>query len=142
MVQDPTSLQLVDLRAPRTCRGRTIPGALCRPESENPADQNGFLAGLPPTRRLVLFGAGELKPPREAARFDGPVAVLAGGFTDFERQILRKPVPPAKPDTRSLRDYRLRTALYGHFTGVRVKAAPVAIKPVLVKRKIKKGGGC
>ena len=139
LVRDPTGLHLVDLRAPATCRAETLPGAMCLQK----AGATGFIADLPATRALVLFGQGSaLRLPAAAQKFSGRVLVLDGGFDDFHKQVLRPPTAPKNPTPATLAGYRLRAALHGHFTGTRVKAKPITVKPIKVKRKIKKGGGC
>jgi len=139
LVRDPSALQMVDLRAPNSCKAKTIPGAICLSATRD----TSFIADLPATRKLVLFGQRGLgKLPASASRFDGPVVVLEGGYSSFERLVLKRPRSPQKPTPDTLESYRLRFALHSHFTGSRVKARPVAIKPMKVKRKIRKGGGC
>ncbi len=140
MVRDPSGLHLVDLRAPATCKHKTLPGAICLRSAEGGA---AFIADLPATRTLVLFGQGSaVKLPASARRFTGRVLVLAGGFGDFERLVLRAPAAPKNPTPDALADYRLRAALHGHFTGARVRTRPTTVKPIKVKRRIRKGGGC
>jgi len=140
MLRDPTSLHLVDLRDPAACKSKTIPGSICLPtDGSGP----GFIADLPATRTLVLFSSGELaKVPAPAARFEGPGLVLGGGFASFNAAVLSKPTAPERPTVAALDQYRLRHALYGHFTGVRAQAQAITVKPMKVKRKLKKGGGC
>ena len=139
LVRDPSGVHLVDLRAPAKCKARTIPGAICL----QPGGKGAFLADLPSTRTLVLFGQrGVVRLPAPARQFRGPVMVLDGGFEAFDRLVLRRPQPPRAPTAATLADYRLRAALYGHFTGARVKARAVTVKPMKVTRKIRKGGGC
>ena len=139
MVRDPTALHLVDLRAPARCKARTIQGAICLPKGGD----SSFVADLPATRALVLFGQGsDVKIPAPARKYGGPMMVLEGGFDAFDEAILRRPLPPKTPTTETLADYRLRAALYGHFTGSKVTARAVVVKPLRVKRQIKKGGGC
>jgi len=140
LLRDPTSLHLVDLRDPAACKRKTIPGAICLPQDGSGA---GFIADLPATRKLVLFSQGELaKLPSSAARFEGPVLALVGGFDSFAAAVLSKPTAPENPTVAALDQYRLRHALYGHFTGVRAQAQAITVKPMKVKRKLKKGGGC
>ena len=139
LVQDPSSMHLVDLRDAGRCKARTIPGAICR----QAGGDDSFIKDLPATRKLVLFDSGNLGPlPASVRGFGGPVMVLEGGYTSFHEQLLKTPSVPGKPTPASLADYRLRSALHGHFTGSRTAAKPVTIRPMKVKRKIKKGGGC
>ena len=138
LVRDPSALHLVDLRAPATCKARTIPGAICLQSADT-----SFIADLPATRKLVLFGQGsKVALPAAVGKYSGPAMVLDGGFEAFDAAVLRRPAPPKNPTRATLSDYGLRAALYGHFTGTKVKARPLMVKPMKVKRKIKKGGGC
>jgi hypothetical protein len=141
LVESPESVSLVDARDPSACAAARIPGAACLPAGDDGA---ALLAGLPPTRTLVLYGAGDLATlPDGAARFGGEIRVLAGGFPAFQAAVLAKPDAPGENATpAALRDYALRTALFNHFTGAKVQVqAPVpAARPV--ERAAKKGGGC
>lgn len=140
LLRDPTSLHMVDLREPAACKRKTIPGAICLPEG---GSGPGFIADLPATRTLVLFSHKELaKLPAPVARFEGPVLALAGGFDSFSAAVLSKPTAPENPTVAALDHYRLRHALFGHFTGVRAQAQAITVKPMKIQRKLKKGGGC
>jgi uncharacterized membrane protein YedE/YeeE len=140
VVADPASLHLVDIRPTATCKARTIPGAMCLPGDD---PEGSFMAELPPTRKLVVFGdANTATPPAPAKLYGGPLYILAGGFPAFEQVALKAPAPPAKPTPESIERYRLEGALHAHFTGTRVKRAAVEVKPLKIKRKLKKGGGC
>lgn len=140
LVSEPAAMHLVDLRAPSDCKAKTIPGAMCLPEDD---PEGSFMADLPPTRKLVLFGdVDSASPPEPAARYTGPLYVLEGGFKAFEQAALEAPAPPANPTPAEVERYRLKGALHAHFTGARVKRAAVEVKPLKVKRKLKKGGGC
>ncbi len=141
LVESPDAVSLVDARDPAACAAARIPGAVCLPAGEDGAT---LLAGLPATRTLVLYGAGDLAAlPDGAARFGGEIRVLTGGFPAFQATVLAKPdAPGADATPAALRDYALRTALFNHFTGAKVQVqAPVpAARPV--ERAVKKGGGC
>ncbi|MBW2256729.1 MAG: YeeE/YedE family protein, partial [Deltaproteobacteria bacterium] len=57
LIERPDTLWVVDLRSPSACQEARIPGALCR-SAEDP--DGAFMKTLPPTRRLVLYGEGEV----------------------------------------------------------------------------------
>lgn len=136
----PESVYLVDVRAPEVCAKGTLPHATCLPKDDPEAS---FLATLPPTRTLVLFGDGELAYlPTPALAYAGQLRTLAGGRSDFHRLILTAPTLPAEPSATALSSYRLRAALHARFTGSKQKleAPAPTVKPVT--RTVKKGGGC
>lgn len=136
----PDSYYLVDVRTPDACAKGTLPHATCLPEVD---PEGNFLATLPPTRTLVLFGEGELAyVPTSALAYAGQLRTLAGGRADFQRLILTTPTPPIEASAESLSNYRLRAALHARFTGTKqkVEAPAPTIKPVT--RAVKKGGGC
>lgn len=138
LIERPSGQWIVDLRDPADCARERIPGALCLPADGDP----GFLASLPPTRTLVLYGAGTLDAaPEGALAYDGTLAMLDGGWDRFRSDILSPPELPigASPDTRAR--YDRAAALHGYFTGAEVQRAPPP-KPKAVKRAVKKGGGC
>lgn len=132
-------LYLVDMRHPKDCAHKRIPGAMCLPEDDV---EGAFLETLPPTRTLVLYSNEVMTDlPEHAKAYKGPVAVLDGTFDSFEDDVLDAPKPPANPTVDNLEEYRLKTALHQQFTGQ--KAAPVVnLKPKAVSRTVKKGGGC
>jgi len=140
LLTEPAAMHLVDLRSHADCKAKTIPGAMCLPEGD---PEGAFMADLPPTRKLVLFGAeGTVAPPDAARSYAGPLYVVRGGFAAFSAVALKAPTPPSNPTPEAVERYRLKGALHAHFTGTRVKRAAVEIKPMKVKRKLKKGGGC
>jgi hypothetical protein len=142
LVEQPAVVVLVDLRDPAACAAARIRGALCR-SAEDPGAE--FLAQLPPTRRLVLYGGAEPPAVPESARaFGGEVLVLEGGYPAFEQGILRPPSAPANPTPEALREFRLLAALHGHFTGATVAAPPPSAMPTTMRPAgpTKRGGGC
>ncbi|MBI5503046.1 MAG: YeeE/YedE family protein [Deltaproteobacteria bacterium] len=141
LIESPDSVRVVDVRDPAACAAKRIPGAMCLP-----ADDPGgaFLADLPPTRRLVLYGATDLRSlPAPAARFGGSVLVLAGGFAAFESAILAAPVAPSPVTPEALARFRLLSALHAKFTGASAAPPPPPAAPTKARpRGAKKGGGC
>ena len=129
---------LVDLRSPKVDAEKRIADSMTLLEDDPEA---GFLASLPSTRTLVLYGESDLEQlPTGAKRFEGGVVTLRGGFAAFEAQVLTKPTLPSSATPGALAHYSPRSALHAHFTGA-APAAPVEIKPVKVKRARKKEGG-
>ncbi len=136
----PDNYYLVDVRTPEVCAQGTLPNATCLPKDD---PEGTFLATLPPTRTLVLFGEGELAyVPTSALAYGGSLKTIAGGMTGFKQLVLTAPTPPTEPSAASLSAYRLRAALFARYTGAKQKAVAPAptIKPVT--RTTKKGGGC
>jgi len=141
IARDPTRLQILDLRPAADCHAQRVPNALCL------ADLKGdWLATLPVSRDLVVYGTGDVKQlPSAVTRFAGEVVVLQGGFTAFRQAVLDAPVPPTAPTVAQLAAYRSRSALHSHFTGqqaaapvLKVPSAPAASSAAPAK----KGGGC
>ena len=122
LVERPDTVRVVDLRAPTACEQRRIPGAMCLPADDL---EGKFLAELPGTRHLVLYGATDLPSlPGPASRFPGPVLVLAGGFAAFERAILTAPAAPSPATPEALAQFRLLSALHAKFTGAAAAPPP------------------
>lgn len=140
LVERPWSLAVVDLRPAADCEAARVPGAACLP-SDDPA---GFLANLPPSRTLVLYGESDLDGlPDVASRFPGRVALLRGGFAAFSATILTKPEPPSPATPEALAAFRIRSALHARFTGAKALAPPPpAPARVPAPAAKKKGGGC
>ncbi|MCK6502049.1 YeeE/YedE family protein [Myxococcota bacterium] len=140
LVVDPHGLWIVDLRPTTACEAARVPGALCLP-AEDPAA--AFIADLSATRRLVLYGEGDLAGlPAAAERWPGEVAVLRGGWAAFQASVLTAPVPPAEATPEAVERYRHLAALHGQLTGSKAPPPPVVAKPTAVARAVKKGGGC
>lgn len=146
-------LYLVDLRAPEDCAEATIPGAICLTADDPEAR---FIADLPPTRTLVLFGSTDLNPtaaghdadapglPAAVARYKGAVQLVPGGYDAFRAAILEPPAPPTEATPEALSAHRLRAALHARFTGADAPPPPAAAPPPVRKAPVKKkkGGGC
>lgn len=143
LVVAPEDVWLLDVRSPEAASSGAIPGAIRLPEGTSMAS---FVAGLPPTRRLVLYGEGELAALPEGARgFAGSVAVLSGGYAAWEREILAAPVLPPNPTPALVADFRLRSALRSRLTGGAAAPAPpieTRAAPAAAASGPKKGGGC
>ena len=141
LVTDPSAIWLVDLRDPARCGAARIPGALCLPAEDADA---AMIADLAPTRRLVLYGEGELGAlPATAEAWPGRVQVLSGGFTAFQEDLLTAPVPPEPATIEAVASYSRTAALHGQLTGSGAAATPVVVaKPTGGPRAVKKGGGC
>ncbi len=141
LVERPESIHLVDLRDPKLCAAERIPGAACLTADDS---TGAFVADLPPTRTLVLYGAADVRElPPPAQRFPGEVLVVRGGFAAFEKEILSAPPVPRDPTPEALDRYRLVSALHARFTGAAsAPPAPAAPRPVVRPAGAKKGGGC
>ena len=130
---------VVDLRDHAACAKARVPSALCVPADDPDAT---FLATLPPTRPLVLYGAAGLDNlPAAASAFAGEVEVLRGGWAAFREQLLTAPVPPSQPTPESLAHFRRQRAVHGWLTGAKTQPPPSAA-PRKVSRGARKGGGC
>ncbi|MFH1277305.1 MAG: YeeE/YedE thiosulfate transporter family protein [Candidatus Eisenbacteria bacterium] len=140
VVDDPTSYWLVDLRQGAEPE-RRIPGSLTVPEDDPDA---AYLADLPGTRRLILYGDRTLDVlPASASRFTGDVFVLEGGYRAFAERILEAPFPPESPTAAAIDEYKLLFALHTHFTGSEAKTEAPAVMPRKIERAgEKKAGGC
>ncbi|TNF37068.1 MAG: hypothetical protein EP329_04090 [Deltaproteobacteria bacterium] len=133
-------MYLVDLRPAADCAKGSIPGAMCLPADD---PDGAFLASLPPTRQLVLFGAKDVAAaPVSVSKYAGAVLKVAGGLEAFQAAVMEEPKPPTEATPESIAAFRLRAALHAHFTGATapVSAPAPTIKPVT--RAVKKGGGC
>ena len=142
IVEQHPPLYIVDLRTTGECEEKRIPGAMCL-SADDP--EGSFIADLPPTRDLVLYGNQALDAlPTAAERFGGTVYVLKGGFESFAGEILIEPSLPEDPEAGDIERYRLLSAMYAFFTGTSAQK-PVqkpVVKPRKFERVIKKGGGC
>jgi len=140
LIEHPETLWVADLRSPSACQEARIPGALCLSD-EDP--DGAFLKTLPPTRKLVLYGEGDLsKLPDAALAYRGEVAVLRGGYAAFAERFVAAPVLPSEATFADVADYRLRSAMHGWVTGVAPTAPPPPPAAVKTERSTKKGGGC
>jgi hypothetical protein len=141
-IEDPTSYFLVDVRSPSVSPEGRIPGALAAPEEDAAA---GFFASLPATRRLIVYAEDDLANlPAAARRFPGEVAILEGGYREFDEKILRSPTWPETSSPEEVEAYKAVAALHAFFTGTeaRAEAPPVQARPAARAVAQKKGGGC
>lgn len=128
---------LVDLRVLDDDAER-IPGA---PAVSGEDPDAGFVADLPPTRKLIVYGRHAL--PTAVRQFEGEVAVLEGGYEAVAAEILTAPVLGSDPPPVEIKDFRLRSALHAHFTGSALQDAPPPPRPkTQIRRAGKKEGGC
>ena len=141
LAQEPSRLQVVDMRAPEACHQHRVPAATCRKD-----EKGDWPARLLPTRAVVLYGEADLRQvPAELARFPGEVLILRGGFPAFQHAILDPPVAPTETTLANLAAYRAQSALHTHFTGQ--QAAPIVQRAPSTSTgpaapAAKKGGGC
>lgn len=141
VVSDPQQLWIVDLRPGNPVPvAERIPGTAALPGGTTPA---AFAAALPATRKLVLYAQGDLPalPPGFEA-FPGEVLALAGGFDAWKASVLAAPRPPAEPTPALLAEFRLRSALHGHFSGASAPPPPKLVPRAVAAPAPKKGGGC
>ena len=140
VVSDPTGMWLVDLRSPEDCAKARIAGAICLTAEDPVAD---LIGDLPPTRTLVLYAAGDTgRLPVSVQAYNGPVAVLDGGYTAFEAQVLDSPTAADSLNREEAERFAHLVAMNGQLTGSTAAAPPVVVRAVAVKRAAKKGGGC
>ena len=143
LVASPESWWVVDLRADAAAGKGRLPGAIVAGPGEKGA---AVAAGLPATRRLVVYADGDLaSPPEGITRFAGDVFVLGGGYDAWKSEVLTAPKVPENPTGEQVASYRERAALYAHYTGTAATAVPVRSEPrpvALPAAAPKKGGGC
>ncbi len=142
LVTSPEEWWIVDLRAPSGRETKRLPGATAM-KSEDP--KASFLAGLAPTRKLVVYGEGDVTAlPEGVTRFAGELHVLKGGWSGWQREVLTPPALPEDATPPLVAEFRMREALHARFTGaISAGAAPVEIKPVVnAASSPRKGGGC
>ncbi len=140
LVADPTHYFLLDTRIPPAPPKQRIPGAMVL-SAEDP--DGAFLADLPPTRELLLYGGDDASTRTDLAeRFEGTTLTLRGGYAAFRNEVIAPPEPPRAATPDALEAYRLRSALHAHFTGASAPAPTPMVKPVRVKRARKAEGGC
>ncbi|MCA9523807.1 MAG: YeeE/YedE family protein [Myxococcales bacterium] len=132
LIERPRGIMLVDLRGPEACKAKRIPLAYC---FDQIAAQ---IENLPSNRPLVVYGhSGTKHLPKQLSRFTGKVYRLDGGYQSWSEHVLRKPDPKLSPA-----DYRLRLAVHSHFTGQTMQRPAPVVRPTVIRRKSKKGGGC
>ena len=132
LVGAPRSITVIDLRADAKCNKHRIPMAYCLKQIAS------SLENLPANRPLIVYADGQTGDlPRSLARFSGRIFRLEGGFASWTALVLRKPERTISPDA-----YRERLALHAHFTGAKVQRPAPVLRPTVIRRKQKKGGGC
>lgn len=139
LIDDPRGLWLVDLRDASTCAAGRIPGAVCVPTDDPEAS---FLADLPTTRTLVVYGASDVAVPDAARGWGGRVEVLTGGYAAFERDVLTASVLPLEPTLAQVQDWQQRSAVHGYLTGASAPPPVVVAVKKAAAVAVKKGGGC
>ncbi len=147
-VETPNRYYLVDLRHTEEDAKR-IPGSISVPADDPDAT---FVADLPTSRILVVYGdvgnvgaAGAVESvlPASVLAFEGTVWVLEGGYEAFEADILTQPELSADATREDIELFRMKSALYAHFTGSSAASAPPPPTPKKqIKRSSKKEGGC
>lgn len=132
LIEAPRAIMIVDLRADAQCAKKRIPMAYCFKQIA------AQIESLPPSRPLVVYGTNDsAKLPTQLARFGGKVYRLDGGFDAWVAGVLQKPDPKLEPAL-----YRERLALHSHFTGQKMQRPAPVVRPTVIHRKGKKGGGC
>jgi hypothetical protein len=131
-------VRVVDIRDPKTCAEKRIPGSEC----VSPAELGKLgLANANPARALVLVAEDDLREsPKEALAYGGELMVLQGGWKGWRAFALERPQPPgpgASPADLDL--FRLRGGLQSALTGM--KAAPPPPPPPAAPAGPRKGGG-
>lgn len=143
LVAAPQAWWVVDLRPEAVAEKGRLPGAMVVGPEEKGAAAAGKLAA---TRKLVVYGPGDLaSPPEGVKRFAGDVYVLKGGYAAWKAEILTAPRAGENPSAAQLADYRARAALHAHFTGSAATAGPARSEPrpaAAPAFEPKKGGGC
>lgn len=137
IVDDPTTMWIVDLRAPAACAAARIPGAVC-------VEEDTFTT-LPTSRTLVVYADAQLAGIPDALQgWKGRVEAVTGGYAAFKNDVLTAPVPPTEPTPASLDTWERRAALNGYFTGASAPrpAAPAVVRKASAGAPMKKGGGC
>jgi rhodanese-related sulfurtransferase len=142
LVASSQSWWVVDLRPEAAAEKGRLPGAIVvGPEEKSAA----AVAGLAATRKLVVYGQGDLvAPPEGVKRYAGDVYVLEGGYDAWKSEILTSPKASESPTAALSADYKARAAIYAHFTGTASTAGPARSepRPAAPAAEPKKGGGC
>ena len=140
VLDEPWKLRILDLRGPKGCGKRPIPGSECVGLKRLSKIGLKYSAGA---RDLVLLKEGDLESvPKAALAWKGKIMVLTGGYRAWKSYALDKPkAPKGSAGRKELAAYRFRVALRAALTG---KRAPAPVKasgtPYIPKRKKKKGG--
>jgi hypothetical protein len=141
VLDEPWKVRVVDLRDPKACAEKRIPGSEC----VAPADLGTLgLSYANPARDLVLVGEGDLAAaPREALAYRGTVMLLGGGWKGWQAFALEPPRPPGPGASAADVDfYRLRAGLQSALTGVKAAPPPPAPAAAPAGPPRKGGGGC
>jgi len=134
IIERPSQLFILDIRDDALCRSKErIPNALCVKDVKK--DLKDFYKG----RTLVVYGQNEQTPLPDAVQtFPGKIAQLSGGYAAWKSVIIENN-PPQDRNSPNMKN--LVGAIHSYFTGAKVANQPIA-KPRVIRRKIKKGGGC
>jgi hypothetical protein len=142
LIASPQAWWVVDFRPEAVAEKGRLPGAIV----VGPGEKGAVVAaGLTATRKLVIYGQGDLAaPPEGVNRYAGDVYVLKGGYDTWKSEILTAPKAPENPNASQSADHKVRAALYTHFTGTAATAGPARSERLAAAppAESKKGGGC
>ncbi len=141
VLDEPWKVRVVDLRDPKACAEKRIPGSEC----VSPADLGKLgLSYANPARDLVLVGEGDLAAvPKEALAYGGTLAVLQGGWKGWQAFALEPPQPPGPgASPAELETFRLRAGLQSALTGMTAAPPPPPPTAAPAGPPRKGGGGC
>ncbi|MGA7990619.1 MAG: YeeE/YedE thiosulfate transporter family protein [Thermoanaerobaculia bacterium] len=143
LVASPQSWWVVDLRPEATADKGRLPGAIVVGPEEKGAAAAAKLAA---TRKLVVYGQGDLAAPPDGVKgFAGQIFVLKGGYDAWKADVLTAQKPPESPTPAQVAELRVRSALYAYFVGAAAAAphvVPIAQPSAAPAAGPKKGGGC
>ncbi len=141
VLDEPWKVRVVDLRDPKACAEKRIPGSECVARAD--LGKLG-LSYANPARDLVLVGDGDLQaPPKEALSYGGEVLTLQGGWKGWQAFALEPPQPPAPGASAAELDaFRLRAGLQSALTGMKAAPPPLAPTAAPAGPPRKGGGGC
>lgn len=138
LIENPTSIWILDLRDPSRCEKDRIPQAMCRSNKDSGFD---VISELPSTRMLVLYDEGDINDiPNQVLSYSGKIATLQGGFMGFANRFLKEPdksLGISNPD-----EYRKVSAIRSFITGASQAPPPPPPGPTKMQPSRKKGGGC
>jgi hypothetical protein len=139
-IEDPAGYYLVEMRVLDTDADR-IPGALAVTAEDPDA---AFVADLPTTRTVILYGNGGIfEMPEAVTSFEGEVLIIEGGYDTFAAEILEAPLLGDEPTPAHIEEFKMRSALHAYFTGASIQEAPAPVRPKKqIRRANKKEGGC
>ncbi len=139
----PHAWWVVDLRTEAAAEKGRLPRAIVVGPGKKGA---AAAAGLPTTRKLLVYAQGDLLAPPEGVKsYAGDVYVLRGGYDAWKSEILTAPKAPENPTAAQSADYEARAVLYAHFTGTATTAEPARSEPRPAAAPAsgpRKGGGC